>query len=423
MAWQESKRYAQVDGWRMAYVERGEGTPIVLLHGNPTSSYVWRSVLPELADLGRCIAPDLIGMGDSEKLPADDQRRYTFIRHREFLDALLEQLGVVSDVTLVAHDWGSALGFDWAFRHPDRVRAIAYMEAFVTPLTWKDYDAQRRDVFERLRSPTGEEIVLEHNLFVEATLPGGIQRTLSEEEMNEYRRAFRAAGEDRLPTLVWPRQIPIDGEPPDVDHIVRSYSGWLARSGLPTANTSSRRTALTRSAKQSVSSFRTPVRETTVTVSDQQLAARAAAYPSVAAVLPGWCRDRDPGECKQTGGRECDDPATGEPKKRGLKMDEGPVLIHLWQIDPSQDAVALQRLKEMFTEIAPDPGFVSARVLESVDRTSIGAVVEMRSVEDRQRLEQLPNVRDTLHNLRGTANIVIRLYHDVASYTTSRPGG
>lgn len=233
MAPQASKRFALISGRRMAYVERGEGSPIVLLHGNPTSSYVWRSVLPRLEDLGRCIAPDLIGMGDSDKLPADDARRYTFVRHREFLDALLDQLGVTRDVTLVVHDWGSALGFDWAYRHPDRVRAIAYMEAFVTPLTWEDYDPQRRDVFRRLRSPAGEKMVLQDNFFVERVLPGGIQRTLSGDEMDEYRRPFWTSGEDRLPTLVWSRQIPIDGEPPEVDEIVGGYSRWLARSVVP----------------------------------------------------------------------------------------------------------------------------------------------------------------------------------------------
>jgi haloalkane dehalogenase len=233
MAWQDAKRYAQVDGRRMAYVERGNGSPIVLLHGNPTSSYLWRSVLPKLEELGRCIAPDLIGMGDSDKLAADDERRYTFMRHRQFLDALLDQLGVTRDVTLVIHDWGSVLGFDWAHRHPDRVRAIVYMEAFVTPLTWDDYDPGRREVFERLRSPAGEKLVLEDNLFVEAILPDGIQRTLAEEEMKEYRRPFRALGEDRLPTLVWPRQIPIGDEPPEVAEVVRSYSRWLARSEVP----------------------------------------------------------------------------------------------------------------------------------------------------------------------------------------------
>ena len=233
MGWRASKRYTDVNGRRMAYVERGEGSPIVLLHGNPTSSYVWRSVLPELEDLGRCIAPDLIGMGDSEKLPADDERRYTFLRHREFLDSLLDQLGATHDVTLVVHDWGSALGFDWACRHPDRVRAIAYMEAFVAPLTWADYDPLGRDVFERLRSPAGEELVLERNFFVERILPSGIQRALAVDEMDEYRRPFCESGEDRLPTLIWPRQIPIDGAPPDVDDIIGSYGRWLARSDIP----------------------------------------------------------------------------------------------------------------------------------------------------------------------------------------------
>jgi haloalkane dehalogenase len=233
MTWQGSKRYAEVNGRRMAYVERGQGSPIVLLHGNPTSSYVWRSVLPQLEDLGRCIAPDLIGMGDSDKLPADDQRRYTFIRHREFLDALLDQLGVTHDVTLVLHDWGSALGFDWARRHPDRVRAIAYMEAFVTPLSWEDYDPRRRDVFERLRSPGGENLVLDQNFFVNVHMPSGILRTLSSEELAAYVEPFASPGEARRPTLTWAREVPIDGNPPEVDGIVGSYSRWLAQSVVP----------------------------------------------------------------------------------------------------------------------------------------------------------------------------------------------
>jgi haloalkane dehalogenase len=235
MTWQESKRYAQVDGRRMAYVERGEGSPIVLLHGNPTSSYLWRSVLPELEHLGRCIAPDLIGMGDSDKLPAGDERRYTFTRHREFLDTLLNQLEVTRDVTLIVHDWGSALGFDWARRHPERVRAIAYMEALVQPLDgWDRWRAALRSTFQALRSPAGEEMVLQRNLFVEAILPGGIQRTLTDHEMNEYRRPFRTPGEDRLPTLVWPRQIPIGGEPADVHELVAQYAEWLAVTpGIP----------------------------------------------------------------------------------------------------------------------------------------------------------------------------------------------
>jgi haloalkane dehalogenase len=233
--WRASKRYAQVLGRRMAYVEQGGGAPIVFLHGNPTSSYLWRSVLPELSSLGRCIAPDLIGMGDSEKLPADDPARYTFVRHREFLDALLDALGVTEEVTLVVHDWGSALGFDWARRHPDRVRGIAYMEAIVRPYPdWDAWPDAARSMFQALRSPAGEQLILERNMFVERILPGSVLRTLGEDELDEYRRPFAAPGEDRLPTLVWPRQIPIGGEPPEVVEVCAAYADWLAHTpGLP----------------------------------------------------------------------------------------------------------------------------------------------------------------------------------------------
>jgi haloalkane dehalogenase len=197
--WRASKRYAQVLGRRMAYVEQGVGAPIVFLHGNPTSSYLWRSLLPELSSLGRCIAPDLIGMGDSEKLPADDAARYTFVRHREFLDALLDALGVTEEVTLVVHDWGSALGFDWARRHPDRVRGIAYMEAIVRPYPdWDAWPDAARSMFQALRSPAGEQLILERNMFVERILPGSVLRTLGEDELDEYphwsgRARFRSA--------------------------------------------------------------------------------------------------------------------------------------------------------------------------------------------------------------------------------------
>jgi haloalkane dehalogenase len=233
--WRASKRYAQVLGRRMAYVEQGVGAPIVFLHGNPTSSYLWRSLLPELSSLGRCIAPDLIGMGDSEKLPADDAARYTFVRHREFLDALLDALGVTEEVTLVVHDWGSALGFDWARRHPDRVRGIAYMEAIVRPYSdWDAWPDAARSMFQALRSPAGEQLILERNMFVERILPGSVLRTLGEDELDEYRRPFAAPGEDRLPTLVWPRQIPIGGEPPEVVEVCAAYADWLAHTpGLP----------------------------------------------------------------------------------------------------------------------------------------------------------------------------------------------
>jgi haloalkane dehalogenase len=233
--WRASKRYTQVLGRRMAYVEQGSGAPIVFLHGNPTSSFLWRSVLPELSSLGRCIAPDLIGMGDSEKLPADDPARYTFVRHREFLDALLDALGVTGEVTLVVHDWGSALGFDWARRHPDRVRGIVYMEAIVAPYAdWDAWPDAARPMFQSLRSPDGEQLILERNMFVERILPGSVLRALSEDELDEYRRPFAAPGEDRLPTLVWPRQIPIGGEPPEVVDVCAAYADWLAHTpGLP----------------------------------------------------------------------------------------------------------------------------------------------------------------------------------------------
>jgi haloalkane dehalogenase len=235
MMWQQSKRYAEVLGQRMAYVEHGTGAPIVLLHGNPTSSYLWRSVMPELTGRGRCIAPDLIGMGDSDKLPARDARRYTFTRHREFLDGWLDGLALTDKLTLVIHDWGSALGFDWARRHPDRVRGIAYMEALVEPISgWEQWPEAARSIFQGLRSPAGEEMILEKNVFVERILPASMLRRLSAEEMDEYRRPFAAPGEDRLPTLVWPRQIPIAGEPADVHAICAEYAGWLSDTpGLP----------------------------------------------------------------------------------------------------------------------------------------------------------------------------------------------
>jgi haloalkane dehalogenase len=219
----------------MAYVEQGSGAPIVFLHGNPTSSFLWRSVLPEVASLGRCIAPDLIGMGDSDKLPADDLARYTFLRHREFLDGLLEELGVTGEITLVVHDWGGALGFDWARRHPDRVRGIVYMEAIVrTFLDWTTWPEEHRATFQHLRSPAGEQLVLQENAFVEQVLPGAVLRTLSEDELDEYRRPFATPGEDRLPTLIWPRQIPVGGEPPEVAEVCDAYADWLAHTpGLP----------------------------------------------------------------------------------------------------------------------------------------------------------------------------------------------
>jgi len=228
-----TKQWIEVHGSRMAFVEAGAGDPIVLLHGNPTSSYLWRNVLPYLVDLGRCIVPDLIGMGDSDKLTSSGPAAYTFRDHRRHLDALFDALGVSGCVTLVVHDWGSALGFDWANRHRDAVAGIAYMEAIVRPITWNEWPDAARQVFQAMRSPAGDAMVLEKNVFVERILPGSIMRTLSDAEMAEYRRPFTEPGESRRPTLTWPRQIPIDGEPADVAAIVADYAAWLSTSVVP----------------------------------------------------------------------------------------------------------------------------------------------------------------------------------------------
>ena len=227
------KNKAQVDGIEMAYIDEGQGDPIVFLHGNPTSSYLWRFVMPEVKGKGRLIAPDLVGMGDSGKLPDSGPDRYTFVEHRGYLDALFEQLGVKENVVLVIHDWGSALGFDWANRHRDAVKGIAYMEALTMPVTWEGWPKAATDIFKAFRSPAGEQLVLEQNVFVEQVLPTSIIRKLDEEEMNEYRRPFASPGEDRRPTLSWPRQIPIDGKPAETAAIVGDYAKWLAASDVP----------------------------------------------------------------------------------------------------------------------------------------------------------------------------------------------
>lgn len=223
-----NKQFAEVEGVSMAYVSQGSGDPIVFLHGNPTSSYLWRKVIPEVADLGRCIAPDLIGMGDSAKVDS-----YRFLDHRRYLDGLLETLGVDEDVTLVVHDWGGALGFDWANRHRDAVKAIVYMETIVMPVSWTDWPETSQKVFRAMRSDAGEEIILQKNVFVERILPASVLGALAAEVHDEYRRPFREPGENRRPTLTWPREIPIDGEPADVAAIVEDYASWLASSDVP----------------------------------------------------------------------------------------------------------------------------------------------------------------------------------------------
>ena len=226
-------KHRTIAGNTMAYIDEGEGDAIVFQHGNPTSSYLWRNVMPHLAGLGRLIACDLIGMGESDKLSPSGPDRYHYAEQRDYLFALWDELDLGDRVVLVLHDWGSALGFDWANQHRDRVQGIAYMEAIAAPLLWSDVLPRVEPVFRGLRSPAGEEMVLEQNLFVEGNLPNSVLRALSDEEMNHYRRPFRNPGEDRRPTLSFPRGLPIGGEPADVVAIVEDYSSWLAGSDVP----------------------------------------------------------------------------------------------------------------------------------------------------------------------------------------------
>jgi len=220
------KRVAALDS-EMSYVDVGEGEPIVFLHGNPTSSYLWRNIIPHVSDIGRCLAPDMIGMGQSGKSP---YYSYRFVDHARYLDAWFDAMNL-SKAILVIHDWGSALGFHRASRYPDQIAAIAYMEAVVRPFTWEDF-GEAGEMFRALRSSAGEHLVLDENVFVEGVLPGGIIRSLSEEEMATYRAPF-AEREALLPTLIWPRQASVDGEPEDVTSIVRTYSEWLSQSQIP----------------------------------------------------------------------------------------------------------------------------------------------------------------------------------------------
>jgi haloalkane dehalogenase len=225
----ERRRVAVLDS-EMAYVDTGAGDPIVFLHGNPTSSYLWRNVIPQVEGLARCLAPDLIGMGESGKSPSGS---YRFVDHARYLDAWFEALGLTRDVTLVGHDWGSALAFYWAHRHPDRMKGIVYMEAIVSPVTWAEWPDAARAIFQGMRSPAGEEMILEKNVFVERILPASVLRGLTDEEMAVYRRPYLEPGESRRPTLTWPREIPVDGEPADVVDIVRRYGEWLSTSDVP----------------------------------------------------------------------------------------------------------------------------------------------------------------------------------------------
>ena len=223
------KRVAVLDT-EIAYVDTGEGDPVVFLHGNPTSSYLWRNVISEVEGGARCLAPDLVGMGDSGKAPDGS---YRFVDHVRYIDGWFDALGLTSNMTLVCHDWGSALAFHWAHRHSERVKGIAYMEAIVGPLTWDNWPDDATRIFQGMRSDAGEDMVLEKNMFVERVLPASIIRELTGEEMEVYRKPYLEPGESRRPTLAWPREIPIEGEPADVHEIATAYSRWLASSDVP----------------------------------------------------------------------------------------------------------------------------------------------------------------------------------------------
>ena len=228
-----TKKTIDVRGKKMSYIDEGQGDAIVFQHGNPTSSYLWRNIMPYCEGAGRLVACDLIGMGDSEKLSESDHTRYTYAEQREYLFSAWDQLNLGDRIIFVIHDWGSALAFEWASKHEHRVEGIVYMEAIVDAMSWDDWPENARKVFQGFRSPAGEEMILDKNIFVERVLPGSVLRQLKETEMDEYRRPFKLEGEDRRPTLSWPRQIPIEGSPVDVVDVVENYSQWLGASHIP----------------------------------------------------------------------------------------------------------------------------------------------------------------------------------------------
>ena len=227
------KKKISIDGKEIAYHQQGSGEPIVFLHGNPTSSYLWRNITPYLHDQASCISMDLIGMGDSDKLDNPDTNSYRFEEHFYYVEKAIKALTNNEKITLVVHDWGSALGFHWSYKHPELIKGIAYMEAIVKEMTWDDWDKNAKSIFQGFRSDAGEDLVLEKNYFVEKVLPGSIIRTLDADEMNEYRRPFLSSGEDRRPTLSWPREIPIEGEPGNVCQIVNEYAEWMKTNNIP----------------------------------------------------------------------------------------------------------------------------------------------------------------------------------------------
>ena len=218
-----TKKYKEILGKQMAYLDEGSGQSIVFLHGNPASSFLWRNITPFVKDLGRVIVPDLIGMGDSEKLEGIDNPDYKYHGQYKYLSTLLDSLDLGNEINLVIHDWGSAMGFQYARENPDRIKSISFMEAIVMPLTWDNWPENARNIFQLMRSEVGEEIVLDKNIFVEKILLNDSANGFSEDERAEYIRPFQNSGEDRRPTLTWPRQIPVDGEPQEViDEVIKN---------------------------------------------------------------------------------------------------------------------------------------------------------------------------------------------------------
>ncbi len=230
--WRSHKRRVRVNGLDMAYVEMGVGRPIVFQHGNPTSSYLWRHIMPHLTHHGRCIAVDLVGMGDSSKLPDSTADSYSLKEHERYLYSAWEALGIERDVTFVLHDWGTALGFEWCRQHPQAVRGVAHMEGFVKQLDWDEWPGAARPMFERFRSPAGEA-VLDTNELIETVFPSAILRDLSNDEMEAYRAPFLDAGESRRPTISWPRQLPLDGSPPEVCATIDAYGAYMRDAPMP----------------------------------------------------------------------------------------------------------------------------------------------------------------------------------------------
>ena len=226
------KKNINVLGKKMTYVDKGEGDPIIFQHGNPASSYLWRNIIPYLENQGRCIAIDLIGMGDSDKLTDNGNNTYSYHIQKQYFDKCLEELEIKENITFVIHDWGSALGFNWAYEHQESVKGICYMEAIVKKISWEDWPKDAKSIFQGFRSDAGEDLILKKNLFIEGVLPNAIIRNLTETEMDIYRKPFLKEI-DRRPTLDWPRQIPINNEPEEVCKIVDDYSSWMSINEIP----------------------------------------------------------------------------------------------------------------------------------------------------------------------------------------------